>query len=60
MLRGVNYYRVKTKHLFQTAEKLTKDSHIAPLTRGVKNQIKNGGLDIYGEDIKILLKDLMN
>jgi endonuclease III len=25
MLRGVNYYRVKTKHLFMTAEKLTKD-----------------------------------
>lgn len=25
MLRGVNYYRVKTKHLFMTAEKLKND-----------------------------------
>lgn len=25
MLRGVNYYRVKTKHLFQTAEKLVHE-----------------------------------
>jgi endonuclease III-like uncharacterized protein len=25
MLRGVNYYRVKTKHLFMTAEKLVSD-----------------------------------
>lgn len=27
LLRGVNYYRIKTKHLFQTAEKLVKDFH---------------------------------
>lgn len=27
MLRGVNYYRVKTKHLFMTAEKLEKEYH---------------------------------
>ncbi|MBP7823329.1 endonuclease III [Candidatus Gracilibacteria bacterium] len=26
MLRGVNYYRVKTKHLFQTAEKLVHEN----------------------------------
>lgn len=25
MLRGVNYYRVKTKHIFMTAEKLKND-----------------------------------
>lgn len=25
MLRGVNYYRVKTKHLFMTAEKLVHE-----------------------------------
>lgn len=27
MLRGVNYYRVKTKHLFMTAEKLVSEFH---------------------------------
>lgn len=27
MLRSLNYYRVKTKHLFETAEKLTKVHH---------------------------------
>lgn len=27
MLRGVNYYRVKTKHLFMTAEKIEKEFH---------------------------------
>jgi endonuclease III len=27
MLRGVNYYRVKTKHLFMTAEKLVTEFH---------------------------------
>lgn len=30
MLRGVNYYRVKTKHLFMTAKKLV-DEHNCPL-----------------------------
>lgn len=27
MLRGVNYYRVKTKHLFATAKKLMEEHH---------------------------------